>query len=423
MSEALNAELSKRGVHVSAICPGVIDTPIVASSVMRGDFAAMQENATRYYARRGASPDEVAEAVTAHDRASPADRHRAAAPRDADVPAAPPLPRARTAAHAELRARRRPRLAVGARARRRRACGTRLGWRAGAGTSGGRARGGGDATADEPRRAVPGDRGRTPLRPRERARDLRSAERAGRRAQRRAACARRSPSACTCCRRSAGASRRSRSGSTTPTGSTTSASTSSSTCARWRSPRPASDAQLAEQVARIFARQLDRSRPLWELYVIEGLERRARGGAHEDPPRRRRRAVRRGDPERAARRLARGPLHRTAARGRRAAASARRASVEMLGRGLAGLPRQPVRVVRRLPKTLANLDVLPTMRHLPGATQISSLTRQRGSRGLAAPRRRRRARGPQPQRPANALPGDRSPPTGACRSARSGCRR
>jgi NAD(P)-dependent dehydrogenase (short-subunit alcohol dehydrogenase family) len=63
MSEALNAELSKRGVHVSAICPGVIDTPIVASSVMRGDFAAMQENATRFYARRGASPDEVAEAV------------------------------------------------------------------------------------------------------------------------------------------------------------------------------------------------------------------------------------------------------------------------------------------------------------------------------------------------------------------------
>src|SRR5919107_3492532 len=37
-------------------------------------------------------------------------------------------------------------------------------------------------------------------------------------------------------------------------------------------PSPGSDAQLAEQVARIVARPLDRSRPLWELYLIHGLE-------------------------------------------------------------------------------------------------------------------------------------------------------
>src|SRR3954454_10516167 len=35
---------------------------------------------------------------------------------------------------------------------------------------------------------------------------------------------------------------------------------------------PGTDAQLAEQVARIFSRPLDRARPLWELYVIYGLE-------------------------------------------------------------------------------------------------------------------------------------------------------
>ena len=36
-------------------------------------------------------------------------------------------------------------------------------------------------------------------------------------------------------------------------------------------PHPGSDAQLAEQVARLSARALDRTRPLWEIYVIDGL--------------------------------------------------------------------------------------------------------------------------------------------------------
>jgi WS/DGAT/MGAT family acyltransferase len=36
-------------------------------------------------------------------------------------------------------------------------------------------------------------------------------------------------------------------------------------------PAPGSDAQLAEQAARLHARPLDRSRPLWEIYLITGL--------------------------------------------------------------------------------------------------------------------------------------------------------
>src|SRR5437660_2863931 len=36
-------------------------------------------------------------------------------------------------------------------------------------------------------------------------------------------------------------------------------------------PPGGTEGKLAEQVARIFARQLDRSRPLWELYLVHGL--------------------------------------------------------------------------------------------------------------------------------------------------------
>ena len=55
-----------------------------------------------------------------------------------------------------------------------------------------------------------------------------------------------------------------------PTSTSTSTSASRDAAARERT-------KLAEQVARIFARPLDRSRPLWELYLIHGLERQVRG--------------------------------------------------------------------------------------------------------------------------------------------------
>ncbi|MFC6081820.1 WS/DGAT/MGAT family O-acyltransferase [Sphaerisporangium aureirubrum] len=37
-------------------------------------------------------------------------------------------------------------------------------------------------------------------------------------------------------------------------------------------PAPGNDTQLGEQVARLHARRLDRRRPLWEMYLIHGLE-------------------------------------------------------------------------------------------------------------------------------------------------------
>ncbi len=37
-------------------------------------------------------------------------------------------------------------------------------------------------------------------------------------------------------------------------------------------PAPGDDRMLAEQVARLVSRPLDRARPLWELYLIHGLQ-------------------------------------------------------------------------------------------------------------------------------------------------------
>jgi NAD(P)-dependent dehydrogenase (short-subunit alcohol dehydrogenase family) len=63
MSESLNAELAPHGIHVCAVCPGIIDTPITRSAIMRGEPAEKRDAAISFYRRRGASPDVVAESV------------------------------------------------------------------------------------------------------------------------------------------------------------------------------------------------------------------------------------------------------------------------------------------------------------------------------------------------------------------------
>jgi NAD(P)-dependent dehydrogenase (short-subunit alcohol dehydrogenase family) len=63
MSEALDAELRPRGIHVGAICPGIINTNITRTAIMRGDPAQRRQKAIDFYSKRGASPDTVAEAV------------------------------------------------------------------------------------------------------------------------------------------------------------------------------------------------------------------------------------------------------------------------------------------------------------------------------------------------------------------------
>jgi WS/DGAT/MGAT family acyltransferase len=138
-------------------------------------------------------------------------------------------------------------------------------------------------------------------------------------------------------------------------------------------PPPGDDRRLAEVVSRIFARPLDRARPLWELYLIHGL---AEGRVavltkiHH--------AVVDGvsgneivsvllDPSPEGRELPPAPDGSAAGR--------KPSELEMLGRGLLGLPRQPWRALRSAPGAVPNLTELPGANALP---LVPRLSRARG---------------------------------------------
>ncbi len=137
-------------------------------------------------------------------------------------------------------------------------------------------------------------------------------------------------------------------------------------------PSPGSHEQLSDQVARIVARPLDRSRPLWELYLIHGLESgnvamltkihhalidglsgaeimgllldlSPEGRELPDPPEP-------GKPDE------------------------RPGQIEMLGRGLMGLPRYPLRMLKALPGTVPNVDEVPAIfGGIPGAGTVGRI--------------------------------------------------
>lgn len=136
---------------------------------------------------------------------------------------------------------------------------------------------------------------------------------------------------------------------------------------------PPTDAKLADQVARIFARPLDRTRPLWELYLIHGLQDGNVGLLTK--------------------------IHHAAIDGLSGAeilsvlldltpegrelpppdvssAESEPRDLEMFGRGLLGAPRYLGRVVRGMPSTLPNLEDAPILNTLPGAATVGRTTKR-----------------------------------------------
>jgi NAD(P)-dependent dehydrogenase (short-subunit alcohol dehydrogenase family) len=77
MSEALREELRPHGIGVTAICPGIINTPITRSARARGaaDDPEVRERLVEMYRRRNYGPDRVARNIL-----KAVERNRAVAP-------------------------------------------------------------------------------------------------------------------------------------------------------------------------------------------------------------------------------------------------------------------------------------------------------------------------------------------------------
>jgi diacylglycerol O-acyltransferase len=152
-------------------------------------------------------------------------------------------------------------------------------------------------------------------------------------------------------------------------------------------PKPGSDKQLADQVARIQSRPLDRARPLWEIYVIGGLK-----SGHVALLTKIHHAVIDGisGAEIMGLLLDFAPEGRELPEASSNDAAGAPSGMEMLARGLLGVPRYPLRALRSLPRTIPNIDETP-FGVLPGAATLSRITgmltgsdRQRA--GLRAPK-------------------------------------
>jgi WS/DGAT/MGAT family acyltransferase len=148
-------------------------------------------------------------------------------------------------------------------------------------------------------------------------------------------------------------------------------------------PEPGSMEQLAEQTARIYSRRLDRSRPLWEFYLIHGLpEGRV--------------ALVTKIHHSAVDGMSGSEILHAAVRPHAGAARGRAAVGQRPGdrpppggalvlKGLAALPRWPMTAATRLGRLLPHVDVVPSLLGAPGSETISrTLSRARKTLGRQA---------------------------------------
>ncbi len=137
-------------------------------------------------------------------------------------------------------------------------------------------------------------------------------------------------------------------------------------------PAPGSDDQLAEQVARITSRPLDRARPLWELYLIHGLPR-----GHVAMLTKIHHALIDGisGAEIMGLLLDLGPDGPSMGEEHRWKGQAEQmpGTAQLLARAALGLPRYPLRILRALPRAVPNLQDTP-FGTLPGAGLAGTVT-------------------------------------------------
>ena len=130
--------------------------------------------------------------------------------------------------------------------------------------------------------------------------------------------------------------------------------------------------QLSEQVSRIMGRPLDRSRPLWELYLIHGLQKGCSAVLTK---------IHHAVIDGMSGAEIMGLLLDLTPEGRPPPEPVKAPDVEaapgqlgMLARGLLGVPRYPVRVLRSLPATIPNVDEVPAIfGGIPGAGTVGRI--------------------------------------------------
>ena len=135
-------------------------------------------------------------------------------------------------------------------------------------------------------------------------------------------------------------------------------------------PPGGAELKLAEQVARIFARPLDRCRPLWELYLIHGLPEGRVAVITK---------IHHAVIDGMSGNEIQGALLDLSPEGREAPppltdpGDEEPGELEMLARGALGVARYPLRLAGSLPRALPNVGEVPTLAAIPGLRAAGKL--------------------------------------------------